>query len=164
MPSVAPSNTSQYPSCASEEVRQFNTADLACSRSSKRRMDLVRRCLLLKTCLCFMIGGLLANDHDRSPSRLAWENFRHCGVKPRRWSDCLACGSPSAAALRYQSTPCCWFLTTPSPFSYMTPRSYIALGLPPCAALRYQPRACWLSLGTPLPFSYMLPRFAIATT
>jgi hypothetical protein len=47
---------------ASIELRLFNTAALACSRSGKRRMDLVLLRLLLELGFCFMTGGLRATD------------------------------------------------------------------------------------------------------
>ena len=43
-------------------VRLFNTAALACSRSGKRRTDLVLLRLLLELGFCFMTGGLRATD------------------------------------------------------------------------------------------------------
>jgi hypothetical protein len=46
----------------STELRLFNTAALACSRSGKRRMDLVLVRLLLELGFCFMTGGLRATD------------------------------------------------------------------------------------------------------
>jgi hypothetical protein len=47
---------------ASAELRLFNTAALACSRSGKRRTDLVLLRLLLERDFCFMTGGLRATD------------------------------------------------------------------------------------------------------
>jgi imidazolonepropionase-like amidohydrolase len=47
---------------ASAELRLFNTALLACSKSGKRRTDLVLLRLLLGLGFCFMTDGLHATD------------------------------------------------------------------------------------------------------
>ena len=49
-------------SLASAELRLFNTAALACSKSGKRRTDLVLLRLFLELGFCFMTGGLRATD------------------------------------------------------------------------------------------------------
>jgi hypothetical protein len=45
-----------------DELRLFNTAALACSKSGKRRTDLVLLRLLLELGFCFITGGLRATD------------------------------------------------------------------------------------------------------
>jgi hypothetical protein len=47
---------------ASVELRLFNTAALAFSRSGKRRTDLAPLHFLLELGFCFMTGGLRATD------------------------------------------------------------------------------------------------------
>jgi hypothetical protein len=50
------------PAFSSAELRLFNTAALACSRSGKCRTDLVLLRLLLELGFCFMTSGFLAID------------------------------------------------------------------------------------------------------
>ena len=60
----------RYPRCASGEVRLFNTADWACSRSSKRRRDLVVRRFLLETRVCLRCFIQFAvGTHERDAGR-----------------------------------------------------------------------------------------------
>jgi hypothetical protein len=51
---------------ASTELRLFNTAALACSRSGKRRMDLLQLRLLLELDLCFMTVASVPPINDQS--------------------------------------------------------------------------------------------------
>jgi hypothetical protein len=50
------------PRFASVELRLFNTAASACSKSGERRMDLELLRLLLELGFCFMTGGLRATN------------------------------------------------------------------------------------------------------
>ena len=56
------------PRFASTELRLFNTAALACSRSGKRRMDLVLLRLRLELGFCFMTVASMPPINDQSSS------------------------------------------------------------------------------------------------
>src|SRR5215472_12911820 len=78
----------RYPLCASRELRLLKTADLACSRSSKRRMDFVVR-LLLEVAVCFMIDGLHAID--QSSERFEVGRFRFARDSTRIQGNSTSC-------------------------------------------------------------------------
>src|SRR5262252_1037561 len=64
----------RYPLCASGLVKLFKTATFACSRSGRRRTDLVVDRLARGCDFRFMIDGLLATDQSSNRHRLP--NFR----------------------------------------------------------------------------------------
>src|SRR5215472_290103 len=74
----------RYPLCASGLVKLFKTAAFACSRSGRRRTDLVVDRLARGCHFRFMVDGLLATD--QSSNRHRSPNFRIARHTPRTTS------------------------------------------------------------------------------